>query len=114
MIVCVLLVSNSRGCCLAVLGDHEGAAMLDPLNDISHWLGEYLRLITPFIWEVKEILARIYIFLNGIPHNNKYQNNINALPVGDYNAISLCDSHTHRSILNVFITSCEIISRRTP
>ena len=26
MIVCVLLVSNSRGCCLAAPGDHEGAA----------------------------------------------------------------------------------------
>ena len=25
MIVCVLLVSNSRGCCLAAPGDHEGA-----------------------------------------------------------------------------------------
>ena len=27
MIVCVLLVSNSRGCCLAAPGDHEGAAL---------------------------------------------------------------------------------------
>ena len=26
MIVCVLLVSKSRGCCLAAPGDHEGAA----------------------------------------------------------------------------------------
>ena len=26
MIVCVLLVSSSRGWCLAALGDHEGAA----------------------------------------------------------------------------------------
>ena len=29
-IVCVLLVSNSRGCCLAVPGDHEGAARQHP------------------------------------------------------------------------------------
>ena len=28
MIVCVLLVSNSLGCCLAAPGDHEGAAYL--------------------------------------------------------------------------------------
>ena len=28
MIVCALLVSNSRGCCLAAPGDHEGAARL--------------------------------------------------------------------------------------
>ena len=27
MIVCVLLVSNSRGCCLAAPGDHEGAVI---------------------------------------------------------------------------------------
>ena len=27
MVVCVLLVSNSRGCCLAAPGDHEGAAI---------------------------------------------------------------------------------------
>ena len=29
MIVCVFLVSNSRGCCLAAPGDHEGAALLE-------------------------------------------------------------------------------------
>ena len=29
MIVCVLLVSNSRGCHLAAPGDHEGAALGD-------------------------------------------------------------------------------------
>ena len=28
MIVCVLLVSNSRGCCLAAQGDHEDAATI--------------------------------------------------------------------------------------
>ena len=28
MIMCVLLVSNSRGCCLAAPGDHEGAATI--------------------------------------------------------------------------------------
>ena len=28
MIVCVSLVSNSRGCCLAAPGDHEGAATI--------------------------------------------------------------------------------------
>ena len=34
MIVCVLLVSNSRGCCLATPGDHEGAArVIAPRRD---------------------------------------------------------------------------------
>ena len=34
MIVCVLLVSNSRGCCLAAPGDHEGAArVIAPRRD---------------------------------------------------------------------------------
>ena len=27
MIVCVLLMSNSRGCCLAAPGDHDGATL---------------------------------------------------------------------------------------
>ena len=30
MIVCVLLVSNSRGCCLATPGDHEAAPSWSP------------------------------------------------------------------------------------
>ena len=32
MIVCILLVSNSRGCCLAAPGDHEGAARQPDYN----------------------------------------------------------------------------------
>ena len=38
MIVCVLLVSNSRGCCLAAPGDHEGAARVIALRrDNTHF-----------------------------------------------------------------------------
>ena len=34
MIVCVLLVSNSRGCCLAAPGDHEGATSFSTVTNI--------------------------------------------------------------------------------
>ena len=37
MIVCVLLVSNSRGCCLAAPGDHEGAALPMTGGSSTQW-----------------------------------------------------------------------------
>ena len=43
MIVCVLLVSNSRGCCLATPGDHEGACY-QPCRENGSWyiMSDYL------------------------------------------------------------------------
>ena len=34
MIVCALLVSNSRGCCLAAPGNHEGATIFSTVTNI--------------------------------------------------------------------------------
>ena len=58
MIVCVLLVSISRGCCLAAPGDHEGefdtnnthTIMFDPLNKPhgiiqNYWINSQLKTV---------------------------------------------------------------------
>ena len=47
MIVCVLLVSNSRGCCLVAPGDQEGAAhIVEIFNDISGPNVQYSKFLT--------------------------------------------------------------------
>ena len=61
MIVCVLLVSNSRGCCLAAPGDHEGAArVIAPRRDSGEttpegvWHQQYTH---NHVWSLKQAIT---------------------------------------------------------
>ena len=64
MIVCVLLVSNSRGCCLAAPGDHEGAV-------IAPWRDNTLGSLTPTI-HTQSCLIPIITWCHHFFHRNQY------------------------------------------
>ena len=66
IIVCVLLVSNSRGCCLAAPGDHEGAArVIAPRQDNTR------ESLTPTI-HTQSCLIPIITWCHRFFHSNQY------------------------------------------
>ena len=74
MIVCVLLVSNSRGCCLAAPGDHEGAVLWRQRSwscgVFKSWISD---AHSPFQWKWQvlhsydtSVVQQVSVFCDGI------------------------------------------------
>ena len=70
MILCVLLVSSSRGCCLAAPGDHGGAARSWSCGVFKRWIS-YAHCPFQWQWQVLHnydisVLQQVGMFFDGI------------------------------------------------